>query len=155
MDLMGGEERREHGMLPAALWSAMLGLDRGDVLAAGTRVVATTPAGTVTLEASAADDQGSVAIVISPQRGLEPPAVPDHWPLTDQQRQIVILVASGLTNRQVANALFVGEHTVEWHLRQIFGRLEVRSRTQLISRYFREAVLGGYFDPDADGFEGA
>jgi DNA-binding CsgD family transcriptional regulator len=148
MSLMRDAERGDRGMLPTALWSAMLGLDRKDLLASGRHVVAATPVGNVTLEASAADEQGSVAVVISPQRKLEPPAVPDHWPVTDQQRQIVMLVASGMTNRQIAEALFVGEHTVEWHLRQIFGRLEVTSRTQLVSRYFREAVLGSFVDSD-------
>lgn len=155
MELMRDAEQGERGILPTAVWSAMLGLDRQDVLGAGRQIVAPTPAGDVVLEASAADEQGAVAIVIRPRHSLEPPAVPDHWQLTGQQRQIVILVASGMANRQIATALFIGEHTVEWHLRQIFGRLDVGSRTQLVSRYFREAVLGGYHDPDADEIEKA
>ncbi|CAN5857396.1 hypothetical protein BH24CHL4_BH24CHL4_00070 [soil metagenome] len=150
MDLMSKTEHGSPGMVPTALWSAMPGNHREDGASTGRHIAATTAAGNVTLEASAADDRGGVAIVISPQRRLQPPPVPEHWPLTRQQRQIVVLVASGLSNRQIAEALFVGEHTVDWHLRQVFGRLEVRSRTQLISRYFRESVLGGYYDPAAD-----
>lgn len=154
MDLLRMTEPGGNGMLPTALWSAMLDFRREQDFTAGRQVVAATAAGDVTLEASAADEQGGVAIVISPRRHLEPPPVPDHWPLTDQQRQIVILIASGMSNRQIAEALFVGEHTVEWHLRQIYGRLDISSRTQLLSRYFREAVLGGYFDPeDVDDVE--
>jgi DNA-binding CsgD family transcriptional regulator len=149
MDLMRTSEHGSSGMLPTALWSAMLGYRREQDLCTSRQVIATTAAGAVTLDASAADDEGGVAIVISPRRRLEPPPVPDHWPLTDQQRQIVLLVASGMSNRQMAEALFVGEHTVEWHLRQIYGRLDIGSRTQLLSQYFREAVLGGYYDPAA------
>jgi DNA-binding NarL/FixJ family response regulator len=115
-------------------------------MARGTVIQATSSAGPVTIDASAADRDGAVALVIDPRRPTPPPQVPEHWPLTGQQRQIVVLIAGGMSNRQIAESLFVSEHTVEWHIRQIFDRLDIRSRTQLMARYFREAVLGDYQD---------
>jgi len=41
------------------------------------------------------------------------------------------LVASGLTNRQVASELFVSPHTVGFHLRQIYRKLSIQSRVDL------------------------
>jgi DNA-binding CsgD family transcriptional regulator len=51
--------------------------------------------------------------------------------LTATERQVAELVAKGLSNRQVADALFMSRHTVEWHLSRIYRTLGVRSRTEL------------------------
>jgi ATP/maltotriose-dependent transcriptional regulator MalT len=44
------------------------------------------------------------------------------------------LVANGLSNRDVGDALFISEETVKTHMRRIFEKLEVSSRTQAINR---------------------
>jgi DNA-binding NarL/FixJ family response regulator len=41
------------------------------------------------------------------------------------------VVAEGLTNVEAAHRLFLSRHTVDFHLRQIFRKLEVRSRVEL------------------------
>ncbi|MBP2705058.1 helix-turn-helix transcriptional regulator, partial [Microbispora sp. RL4-1S] len=51
--------------------------------------------------------------------------------LTVQERQIALLVRDGLSNPEVAARLFVSPRTVEWHLRKIFIKLGISSRTQL------------------------
>ena len=51
--------------------------------------------------------------------------------LTDTERRIVDLVAQGLSNRQVAARRFLSSHTVAFHLRHVFWKLEVTSRVQL------------------------
>jgi DNA-binding CsgD family transcriptional regulator len=54
--------------------------------------------------------------------------------LTPQERRIAELVAAGQTNREVAAALFVSVHTIEGALTRIYGKVGVRSRTELAGR---------------------
>jgi DNA-binding CsgD family transcriptional regulator len=51
--------------------------------------------------------------------------------LTPAEQRVAALVAEGKTNREVAAALFLSERTVEGHLSHAFGKLGVRSRTEL------------------------
>jgi ATP/maltotriose-dependent transcriptional regulator MalT len=51
--------------------------------------------------------------------------------LTPQELRVALLVGRGLANRQVAGELFVSTRTVEAHLRQIYRKLDLRSRTEL------------------------
>jgi DNA-binding CsgD family transcriptional regulator len=51
--------------------------------------------------------------------------------LTDSELAVARLVAQGLTNREVAERLFVSQHTVSGHLRHVFTKLDVNSRVEL------------------------
>jgi ATP/maltotriose-dependent transcriptional regulator MalT len=51
--------------------------------------------------------------------------------LTETERSVAGLVALGLTNRQVGERMFLSHHTIDFHLRQIFRKLEVESRVEL------------------------
>lgn len=51
--------------------------------------------------------------------------------LTGAEQRISGLVAEGLTNQRIADQLFVSVHTVAFHLRQVFRKLDVRSRVEL------------------------
>lgn len=63
---------------------------------------------------------------------VEASAVPVTGALTAQQLQIARLVAEGATNREVAARLFLSTRTVDHHMRNIFSRLGIRSRTDLV-----------------------
>ena len=54
--------------------------------------------------------------------------------LTPAERRAVGLAAQGLSNREIAQALFVTVRTVETHLSRAYAKLGVRSRTQLHRR---------------------
>jgi DNA-binding CsgD family transcriptional regulator len=51
--------------------------------------------------------------------------------LTAHELRVASLVERGLRNREIAAALFVSERTVEYHLTNIYGKLGIRSRTEL------------------------
>jgi DNA-binding CsgD family transcriptional regulator len=62
--------------------------------------------------------------------------------LTETERRIATLIAQGHTNREVASAMFVTENTVQTHVRHIFQKLRIRSRTELAAR-----LLPGLAEP--------
>jgi DNA-binding NarL/FixJ family response regulator len=57
--------------------------------------------------------------------------------LTPSELRVAGLVASGMTNREAAQALFVSEKTIEGHLGRIFRKLEITSRTELAAQLGR------------------
>jgi DNA-binding NarL/FixJ family response regulator len=52
--------------------------------------------------------------------------------LSDRELEVVGLVARGLTNKDIAQTLFLSVRTIEAHLRSIYGKLGVRSRTEAV-----------------------
>ena len=55
--------------------------------------------------------------------------------LTPQERQIMRFVAEGSTNKQVAAQLFLSPRTVDYHLRNVFLKLGISSRAELIREF--------------------
>jgi DNA-binding CsgD family transcriptional regulator len=63
-----------------------------------------------------------------------------HLPsLTEREREVLLLVAEGLTNRQISRRLFISPATVRTHLEHIYDKLGVRSRAGAVSAAFRIA----------------
>lgn len=55
--------------------------------------------------------------------------------LTPQELQVALQVARGLTNREVAQALFLSPKTVEFHLTRIYRKLDLHARAELVERF--------------------
>jgi DNA-binding NarL/FixJ family response regulator len=73
-----------------------------------------------------------------PEKPLGPP-LPE---LTPREREVLGLVAEGLTNRQIADRLVVSEHTVHRHLTNLMRKLGVTSRTAAAAIAVRSGVTG-------------
>ncbi len=60
--------------------------------------------------------------------------------LSEREVEVIQLVATGLTNAQVADRLFLSRRTVDAHLRRIYDKLGLNSRTEIV----RYALENGY-----------
>jgi DNA-binding NarL/FixJ family response regulator len=76
---------------------------------------------------------GGMAFQVRPQAG--------GARLSPRERDVVRLVVDGRTNDEIGTALSIGVRTVETHLRRVFERFEVASRTELAARALREGWL--------------
>jgi LuxR family transcriptional regulator, maltose regulon positive regulatory protein len=56
-------------------------------------------------------------------------------PLTPREIEVMNLVATGLSNKEAAEALFVTEGTVKVHLRHVYEKLDVRGRSEAVARW--------------------
>lgn len=63
-------------------------------------------------------------------------------PLSERELEIVALVAEGLTNREIAERLYISPNTIKVHLRNIFTKTEVSSRTELTTKAIQENWIG-------------
>jgi DNA-binding NarL/FixJ family response regulator len=64
--------------------------------------------------------------------------------LTRREQEVLALLAKGFANKEIAQKLSVGLDTVRYHLKQIYEKLHVRSRTEAVARFVgaREATGG-------------
>ena len=80
----------------------------------------------------------AVEYALSEKEAIPSPTVPqesrvDKAPhiLTRREEEVAVLVARGLTNRDIAEELHLSEHTAATHIRKIFKKLGLRSRAQV------------------------
>lgn len=55
-------------------------------------------------------------------------------PLSDRELEILTLIASGMSNREIANELILSLPTIKWHTSNIYGKLGVHNRTTAVAR---------------------
>jgi DNA-binding NarL/FixJ family response regulator len=61
--------------------------------------------------------------------------------LTERESQVLLLLVEGCTNREVAEALHLGEETVRTHLRSLYRKLGVRDRAEAVAHAFRTGLV--------------
>jgi DNA-binding NarL/FixJ family response regulator len=108
------------------------GIDSDDMLAAMRAVVA----GEILLSAS---DLTRSLRAVSPDSALSPDLIE---PLTDREREVLRLVATGMNNREIGAVLFIAESTVKTHVEHIIGKLGVSDRVQAAVWAARQGIAG-------------
>lgn len=70
-------------------------------------------------------------------------AIAEHSsdPLSEREIQVLRLVATGLSNRQIAHGLNIAEHTVKVHVRNILAKLGARDRTHAVTIALKRGFL--------------
>jgi two-component system, NarL family, response regulator LiaR len=105
------------------------------VLAAGARaVLAKSMPATDLADALLAVDAGQVVVSRTFRRPLVESWPGDDFGLTARESEVSAFLAAGLSNREIADALCISEHTVKSHLKSIFRKSGVSSRTQAMAR---------------------
>lgn len=61
--------------------------------------------------------------------------------LTEREREVLVLIARGLSNREIASDLTVGIETVKTHVKRIFMKLDVRDRAQAVAVAYEAGVV--------------
>lgn len=62
-------------------------------------------------------------------------------PLSARELEVLQLVAKGLSNRDISAQLFISEHTVKSHLKNILSKLHLKNRVQLTSYAFQNGLM--------------
>lgn len=57
--------------------------------------------------------------------------------LTEREQEILRLIARGYSNREIAAALYISENTVKTHISNLFAKLDVRDRTEAVTKALR------------------
>jgi DNA-binding CsgD family transcriptional regulator len=91
----------------------------------------------LTLHAERLGDSSQVSVIIEPTRRVEiAQLVADAYGLTRRERDVVRLLASGHSRHEIAVSLHLSPHTVDDHVKRLFGKLDVHNRSELTYRLF-------------------
>jgi DNA-binding CsgD family transcriptional regulator len=84
-----------------------------------------------------AHHSGHLSLIIQPARPIEiAELIVDAYGLTGRERTVVRLMTIGHSRSEIARMLSVSNHTIDDHVKRIFGKLQVRSRAELTAKLF-------------------
>jgi len=68
-------------------------------------------------------------------------ALADDVGLTPREREVLALLAQGLSDREIATALFLSPRTVGWHVTHLLTKLDVQSRAAAAAAAIRRGLI--------------
>lgn len=75
-------------------------------------------------------------------RPITPAPTPEDLKvLTDREREVLALVAEGLTNYEIARRLYIGQGTAKTHIRNLLAKLDARDRVHLVILAYRTGLV--------------
>ena len=90
------------------------------------------------VEALAVADARLIEALIPPQPFL---ADEPEEPLTPREMEVLLLIAEGYSNKAIALALAISEHTVKFHINSLMGKLNAQSRTDAVVKATRSGLI--------------
>ncbi|MFF8964494.1 response regulator [Streptomyces globisporus] len=94
---------------------------------------------------AAADGRGVLSPAVASRlmtRVRTPAADPAESALSAREREVLVLVARGTTNREIAAELFISEATVKTHLTHVFAKLGAKDRAAAVAVGYDRGILG-------------
>jgi len=89
-------------------------------------------------------EDSAVAVVIEGAKSAEvAPIIIDAYSLTPREREVLAALARGASTAEIAAELFLSAHTVRDHIKTVFEKLGVSSRSELVTRLFAEHYSDG------------
>lgn len=61
--------------------------------------------------------------------------------LTSREEEVLKFLVKGFTKKEIAEQLFISQHTVDMHLRSVYRKLHVRSQTEAVSKAIRQGIV--------------
>jgi DNA-binding NarL/FixJ family response regulator len=91
----------------------------------------------------AADDvAAAVRMVGKGMTVFAPRAEQPSTPLSEREREVLSLIASGATNKEIAKRLYLSPHTVKEHTSSLYRKLKARNRAEAVQRAERLGLTG-------------
>jgi DNA-binding NarL/FixJ family response regulator len=100
--------------------------------------------GVLSRDASLEEIESAIQAVNAGLIVLESPPSPAESltePLSDREREVLDLIAEGLSNKLIAHRLSISEHTVKTHVAAILAKFGAGSRTEAVSQAIRRGLL--------------
>ncbi|MEJ7648794.1 MAG: response regulator transcription factor [Nakamurella sp.] len=71
----------------------------------------------------------------------DPTELPDIAQLTDREREVMLLIARGLSNTEIGTQLFLAEPTIKTHVGRLLAKLGLRDRVQVVIRAYETGLV--------------
>ncbi|MCM3665280.1 response regulator transcription factor [Mesobacillus subterraneus] len=124
------DDEKVYPALEAGATSYMLKTSKASEIANAVRV---TYSGQPVLEPEVT---GKMMMKMRQKNNVEP-----HEELTEREMEVLMLIAEGKTNQEIADELFIALKTVKTHVSNILSKLQVQDRTQAVIYAFRHSIV--------------